>query len=74
MLLGDDREKNNETTAAPRQQILNKQIYAAVAEQRLRKQTRSQGNKSSATIHELLELVFSDRSVPRGYQWDTFRV
>jgi hypothetical protein len=31
-LLGNDLETNNETTLAGRQQILNKQVYAAVTE------------------------------------------
>jgi hypothetical protein len=31
-LLSSDRETGNETTSAARQQILNKQIYAAVIE------------------------------------------
>jgi hypothetical protein len=31
-LLGSDRETDNETTSAARQQILNKQIYAAVTD------------------------------------------
>jgi hypothetical protein len=31
MLLGNDLETNNETTFAAWQQILNKQVYAAVA-------------------------------------------
>jgi hypothetical protein len=30
--LGNERETNNETTSAGRQQVLNKQIYAAVTE------------------------------------------
>jgi hypothetical protein len=32
LLLGNDRETNDETTSAARQQILNKQIYAAITE------------------------------------------
>jgi hypothetical protein len=32
LLLGNDRETNNETTSVARQHILNKQMYAAVTE------------------------------------------
>jgi hypothetical protein len=46
-LLGNDRETVYETTSTARQQILKKQIYAAVTEKRLSKQTYSHANEST---------------------------
>jgi hypothetical protein len=36
------------------------------------KQAGSHSNESNATIQELLKVVFSMLSLPRGYQWDKF--
>jgi hypothetical protein len=43
-LLGNGLERNNETTFAAKQPILNNEIYAAIAEYRLRRQIYSHGN------------------------------
>jgi hypothetical protein len=64
-LLGDDRETNNETTPADRQQILIKQIYAAGAFANKHDPTAT---NPQARIEELLEAVFYTRSVPRSYK------
>jgi hypothetical protein len=64
--LGNDRETNNETTFAARQQILirkrlGKHVPAAM--------------DTNATIEGLLDTAFSTRSVPKGlYNDDTSRV
>jgi hypothetical protein len=59
-LLYNDLETNNETTFAARQQILNKQLYAAVIEHRLLKQTRSQGNDWSTTVNGVFCAVHAE--------------
>jgi hypothetical protein len=56
-LLANDLEIDNERTSAARQQILNKQVYAAVIEQRFGKQTRSHGNDLSTTMNGVLYAV-----------------
>jgi hypothetical protein len=66
-LLGNNLETNTETTSAARQQILNKQVYAAAAGKRLCKQACSHGNSLSNNR----KAVFC-WSMPRGYQWDKF--
>jgi hypothetical protein len=54
--MGNDRKTNNETSAA-RQQILNKQIYAAITEKHLHKQTCSHGNNWSMTMNGVFNVV-----------------
>jgi hypothetical protein len=56
--LGSDRETNNETTSAARQQILNEEEYMASARERLDKHVPV-AKDTHATIEALLETGFS---------------
>jgi hypothetical protein len=49
--------KHNETTFVASQQILNKQVYAAVTEQRLHTQTCSHGNDLSTKMNGVFYAV-----------------
>jgi hypothetical protein len=51
-------DNDNKTTYGNKQQILNKQIYAAVTEQRLRKQTCSHGNNWSTAMDGVIYAVY----------------
>jgi hypothetical protein len=63
-ILGNDLETHNEITSADREQILNKQVYAAVPQKKC-----SHGNDRST-----IWTVFSTRSGPRCYNRDKLKV
>jgi hypothetical protein len=65
LVTGNDLDTNNETTFATREQIPNKQVYVAVTEERLRKQTRSHG-KDWSTKMNCVFYVAPTKELPVG--------
>jgi hypothetical protein len=59
LVLGKHLEANDITASAPMEWLGTDHVGYPVA---------------CATIEELSETVFSTQSMPRGYQWDKFRI